>query len=323
MKMLQSGILVLTLAMLIGGPAAGWAAERDGGRDGRHGSAHAVQSQDRGDRGGERRNSMERTERSAPAVHNGRSMERRDGVRRSERSPRAVETRDRNVRRVTQPARMERSAPATRRPAPVTRRPAPVVRRDVDRNRRPGFVLDRRYHHDRYYPPRGHIERRLPRGYLTLHHHGDPYYFWDGIWYSRSGLGFIVVAPPFGIVVPVLPPYYTTVWVGGIPYYYAGGAYYVWQPARQGYVVTEPPAESSVVTQSQNAEQFYVYPKNGQSTEQQAQDRYECHRWAVDQTGFDPSQPAADLTASQRVSKRADYRRAISACLDARGYSVK
>ena len=32
-----------------------------------------------------------------------------------------------------------------------------------------------------------------------------------------------------------------------------------------------------------------VYPAKGQSTEQQSKDRYECHAWAVKQSGFDPS----------------------------------
>ncbi len=35
----------------------------------------------------------------------------------------------------------------------------------------------------------------------------------------------------------------------------------------------------------------YVYPAKGQSTEQQQKDEWECHQWAVQQTGFDPSQP--------------------------------
>jgi YMGG-like Gly-zipper len=39
-----------------------------------------------------------------------------------------------------------------------------------------------------------------------------------------------------------------------------------------------------------------IYPKNNQSAEQQSKDKYECHDWAVKQTGFDPlsssSQPA-------------------------------
>jgi hypothetical protein len=33
----------------------------------------------------------------------------------------------------------------------------------------------------------------------------------------------------------------------------------------------------------------YAYPNAGQSEAQQAQDRFECHQWAVSQSGFDPS----------------------------------
>jgi len=36
---------------------------------------------------------------------------------------------------------------------------------------------------------------------------------------------------------------------------------------------------------------IYIYPARGQSQAQQNQDRYECHSWAVNQTGFDPSRP--------------------------------
>lgn len=35
--------------------------------------------------------------------------------------------------------------------------------------------------------------------------------------------------------------------------------------------------------------QMYIYPSKGQSQQQQDKDRYECHSWAVQQTGFDPS----------------------------------
>ena len=34
-----------------------------------------------------------------------------------------------------------------------------------------------------------------------------------------------------------------------------------------------------------------VYPAKGQTQAQQDKDRYECHVWAVQQTGFDPSKP--------------------------------
>jgi hypothetical protein len=42
------------------------------------------------------------------------------------------------------------------------------------------------------------------------------------------------------------------------------------------------------VANAQN--QLYVYPLKNQSTDKQDRDRYECHRWAVQQTGYDPSQ---------------------------------
>jgi hypothetical protein len=36
---------------------------------------------------------------------------------------------------------------------------------------------------------------------------------------------------------------------------------------------------------------MFAYPAKGQSQAQQNKDRYECHSWAVQQTGFDPSRP--------------------------------
>jgi Glycine-zipper domain len=37
------------------------------------------------------------------------------------------------------------------------------------------------------------------------------------------------------------------------------------------------------------AQSLVIYPAKGQSPAQQDQDRYACHRWAVQQSGFDPS----------------------------------
>jgi Glycine-zipper domain len=44
----------------------------------------------------------------------------------------------------------------------------------------------------------------------------------------------------------------------------------------------------SPAAEAQNSA-LYIYPLKKQSTEQQNKDRYECHSWAVQQTGFDPS----------------------------------
>jgi hypothetical protein len=142
-------------------------------------------------------------------------------------------------------------------------------------------------------------------------------------------------------------------------------------------------------------QEVIAYPSRGQSPEQLDRDRYDCHRWATQQTGFDPAQmgqmppppgPSAQepipgsgvtvgaiagavlgsiiaprgsegggaivgaitggavgaatenaeraeaqrdqaLAASSAASNRSDkagaYRRAMSACLEGRGYSVK
>jgi hypothetical protein len=39
------------------------------------------------------------------------------------------------------------------------------------------------------------------------------------------------------------------------------------------------------------AQQLFVYPQRGQSTEQQKRDQFECHQWAVQQSGVDPTAP--------------------------------
>jgi hypothetical protein len=52
-----------------------------------------------------------------------------------------------------------------------------------------------------------------------------------------------------------------------------------------------------------------MYPKNGQSQEQQSTDKQECQKWAGDQAG-------------QSGENSSDYRRALVACVEGRGYSA-
>ena len=54
------------------------------------------------------------------------------------------------------------------------------------------------------------------------------------------------------------------------------------EPQRRTVMVPVPPPQ-----------RVFVYPASGQSPEQTARDRYECHTWAVGQTGFDPTIPGA------------------------------
>lgn len=46
---------------------------------------------------------------------------------------------------------------------------------------------------------------------------------------------------------------------------------------------------AALLCQPAAAQQLIIYPSQGQSQEQQGKDRYECHTWAVQQSGFDPS----------------------------------
>lgn len=70
-------------------------------------------------------------------------------------------------------------------------------------------------------------------------------------------------------------------------------------------------------TRSVDAMQLYVYPAAGQSESRLANDRYDCHVWAIQQTDFDPSLGAGT------ESEARDYARAMTACLEARNYVVR
>lgn len=150
--------------------------------------------------------------------------------------------------------------------------------------------------------------------------------YWRGVYWPRA-----YYRPGFVGFVTLLPPVYSTFWYGGVSYYYANDLYYTWNPDRYGYVVSNPPpvADDTSGTYStapdaddqgsSGSGDLYVYPRNGQSEEQTAQDRYECHQWAVNQTGFDPTL-GQEQASSAGTSE--DYHRAIIACLDGRGYSA-
>ena len=180
--------------------------------------------------------------------------------------------------------------------------------------------IDHRHGHERAYADHGVVVDALPHDAVVIHHGTNQYWFHGGVWYRPDHGQYVVIAPPIGVFVPVLPPFYTTLMLGGVPYYYANDTYYVWRAQEHQYEVVDPPqdVESATVTPAP-AQNMFVYPNRGQSAEQEAKDRYECHRWAVDQTGFDPTTATGDVDAA----KRDDYQRATTACLAARDYTVR
>lgn len=173
--------------------------------------------------------------------------------------------------------------------------------------------LDQRYQHNHYYPPRGRTVPVLPGGSVGISFGSGNLFFHGGVWFRPSGSRFVIIAPPVGVVVPLLPPSYVTLWIGGVPYYYANGVYYAPDPG-QGYVVVAPPPGAEnlpppVVPAPGVPPEPVIYPRSGQTPEQTESDRRECNRWATTQAGA-----MADASVFQR---------AVAACMDGRGYTVR
>ncbi len=188
-----------------------------------------------------------------------------------------------------------------------------VERRDIPRHPT-GWRLDDRYHHDHYYPPRGYALPVLPRGSISIAFGGGNLFFHAGVWFQAAGGRFIVTLPPMGVVVPMLPPAYASLWIGGVPYYYANGVYYAAAPG-QGYRVVTAPTGAETAQPIQPPvpvpvlPEPIIYPRSGQTSAQTEADRQDCNRWAT-------TQPSA--LADAQV-----FQRAMAACMEGRGYTVR
>jgi hypothetical protein len=173
---------------------------------------------------------------------------------------------------------------------------------------------DDHHHHPR--PPS--VVYVLPPSYYDYYWNGSYYYNFGGGWYSPYGGSYVSVGAPYGMFVRTLPGYSTSFHYGDVRYYERDNTYYTYDRSRGGYVVSPSPygdeeeSGSAVVD-----EDIYIYPAQGQSEQQQADDRYACHRWGVKESGYDPIDDEYDR------DRRANYLRAMTACLTGRGYSVK
>lgn len=79
---------------------------------------------------------------------------------------------------------------------------------------------------------------------------------------------------------------------------------------------------SDVTSAPANPTGVSIQPHKGQSADQQAIDRYECYRFAVAQTGFDPLALNSGASPADIARRNSDYARAQAACLEGRGYTV-
>lgn len=189
----------------------------------------------------------------------------------------------------------------------------------ADERRGDGRWYDGAHGHNRDYPPPGRVVPLPPRPPAVVLWGGVDYRFWDGVWATHGPRGWIAVRPPIGIVVHDLPGWRTALVIGGLTYLYVNGVYYR-ERTEGGYEVVPAPAPRP---DSPTPERSFVYPAKGQGAQQQASDEYECHRWAVTQSGFDPSGAATGQSNTVSTSARGDYQRARNACLEGRGYTVR
>jgi hypothetical protein len=146
---------------------------------------------------------------------------------------------------------------------------------------------------------------------------GFPGWWWGPGWF---GLGFYLAT---------LPAYYETYWWDNVPYYYVNNDYYAWNGDVGEYEQVQPPpqiAQQGPGPAPAAGDSLFVYPKNGQTEQQQASDENQCSTWASGQTDYVPA-PAASAAANDSggaaLAKRQNFVRADGACLEARGYSVE
>lgn len=183
-----------------------------------------------------------------------------------------------------------------------------------------GRWYDGAHGNNRYYPQPGSPVHGAPTHSRVVVWAGVNYRYLDSVWYAPGPRGYVVVRPPFGAVIIDRPAFFSLVTIGAVAYLYANGVYYR-EHQGGGYEVVPPPVEGLPTTAA--PVKFYVYPRLNQTAERQAADEYECHQWAVAQSGFDPSAAATGQRAGALPAERGGYQRASGACLEGRGYTVR
>jgi len=167
------------------------------------------------------------------------------------------------------------------------------------------------------------VERRVGinrSAYYPIRVKGRNYFYRDGQYYLRRSGRYLTIAPPLGARVGFLPRSAISFDIGPRRYFRVGLTWYLHRE-KDIYEVVENPRVSSeadqVTTYEQQQVDMVVYPAGGQSAEQQDRDRYECYRWAKEQSAYDPTLPNQDL------SNKDVYARAMTACLESREYTVR
>ncbi|MDZ5604497.1 DUF6515 family protein [Pseudomonas sp. RP23018S] len=170
----------------------------------------------------------------------------------------------------------------------------------------------------------GHRIDGFDERYWKIPYQGQDYFYSAGYWYRPYGRSYVVTTPPYGLRVDGLPDYAQEVSLNGQPLFIVSGVYYQYVPGSGQYVVVDPnaprPTSPGLPRPAPGqAPTISAYPVNGQSPQQQEQDTYDCYRWAVSQSGFDPGN--APYAPAPQVLQA--YQQTLGACLQARGYQLQ
>ena len=194
-------------------------------------------------------------------------------------------------------------------------------------------------------PPIGLVVPTLPSYATTVAHGGDTYVYCNSTYYRpRPDLGgYEVVNDPadttpqaaFQFVGGALPPKPTAApaapgtppqsapaqVTGPVPVPVSTAGFSAVTASQVSAPAALPAAAPSTAAAATSVPKVFLYPKNGQSTDQQARDRSECYRFAVSQSGFDPMRVTQG--APPNAELQSDYERAQGACFEARGYASR
>ncbi len=158
----------------------------------------------------------------------------------------------------------------------------------------------------------------LPYRHTQMVVAGSTYFYSGGVYYITKGKNYVVVGAPIGAHITILPIGFSRIHLGSHRYFYANSVYYSYVPATKNYIVVAKPAgaDAAVASGIVAGSELDVYPENNQSEEKLDQDQFECHEWAMEQSGFDP------LSSASQEDYLTDYHAELSSCLSSRGYEV-
>lgn len=148
--------------------------------------------------------------------------------------------------------------------------------------------------------------------------HGGPGWFLPGL-IIGGAIGLSMAYPRYYYPRPYYDPYYPPP-----AYYYPPPAYSYPPPAYAPPPPATVPRGNVNQAPPETGGRVFIYPRKGQGPEQQAKDSDECRTWAINQSGYDATKPPpVDTPQEQLIQKSEGFFRALAACMDGRGYTIR